>query len=290
MQSQRYYSPRRYYRRRYNGNYRSRKYNPSMNLYQRPLDYQQIGRTLQSRPNTICQPLVNGLITPKKMDEMYKILQDNYYPAIQKPIPIDVQPFFIQMERFTRINELFIQDGEYVDVNPQRFYNGVSNYLNTTNPGLFQRYNQWRFQLYYLYVFNDHVLAALTNVQFTIQWVNNLLTQQTPYALVYKTLDTGIAATTSSPTAYVSPSNNNTCSIARLSLTNSGTFTRGVSTVQTNDGDISDNGFYPIIDTAASNQDINYGVLQFVSEAPVTTNDYNYVGLGLSVLCIPIVN
>lgn len=246
MFSSRYYTPRKYYRRRYNGNFKSRKYNPSMSMYQSPLPYQQIGRTLQARPTTVNQPLINGLITPQKMDAMYKILEDNHYAAIQ-PKPVSSYSGFHSKEY--SLNDLIPYNSiGTVAINKEFIENILTSEVTFPTAPAGYVYN-W--QLTNIVFIRSGISDFTDDSRYTLQWTGPFLVSGTPPVattrnLIHKTVDTTMSLDYNSTIMCTPGPSNNQC-VTKYIAYSTGSISSANGTNNTIDSNINDNGYYPLM-------------------------------------------
>lgn len=279
------YSPRKYSYRTKHRKYHKYNikdiYSPSLYKAPRPNYYQMKGRVLQQTPAYMHEPPVDLMSWPK-MNEMYNKLVQYKFPFPSPQFP--VQPFIINDYWFGRY--LFTQENPVLT--RERFKGFMDEYMLSKFGDLFTQFPNWQYQLFYFQLSNKTADTMMENVQFHIDWSSRLIPQNSPYQVVLKTINNPMQATYTTPSVFVQPYSTTQLKVYKLTFVNSGAANQGNSNLNSADSNPTDQGFYPIIDTAAKDSDLYASQLEWVGETYPT--DFPNLRFYFDVLCQPIIN
>lgn len=273
--------------RRYKTSYRKNRskaqyYPSSARSFKYPTYYQRIGRTIQTTPGRIPRSPYTILSQPE-LERMYRTLVQYKYQFPQPPVPptpIQIQPFMIIQH--LPFSLLFTSAHEF-KFHPAMFKTVMDEYILNQYPLLWQEYQNWRYQLYYLSIQNV-TESETVGYQFQIQ-LNHGLFQTNPFGLVMKTVTAQIAGSSISPTITIQPYSATEVRAYRIALTNSGNWQQSSSNIASNDPNPSDQGLYPIMDSSATPGDLYFSDLEYVQEGGNTPVNLRII---MHVVCAPI--
>lgn len=276
MFSSRRYSPRYKSRQYYHKKNINRKFAPAAYKSNPPTYYQQKGRIIQSSPlhlYSIPRQLPNSETLKKMYNTLLKINYPNVGPNSTPQVPL--QPYLASFT-LTAAQLSDLPDGK---LNPTNFSTLVRNTTELTNlPSGWE----YKFELFTI-EFRQRIASGLVeSSQYHIDLVHPIFVAN-PYSIVLKTVSTTGSGSTNSIVCLTSliPVDANQVKVTRLAYTTSG-YSVTSPTIASNDPVINDNGWYPILSTAYSD---NQNYLQFVLNSGSFSDE---LYLMFSVLCIPI--
>ena len=257
----------------------NRKFSPALYKHDIPTYFQQKGRIIQTTPLRM-HPIPTQLPNTKTLENMYNTLLKAKYPNVG---PVEPPPPDPPLQSY--VSSFTISATQLYNLTDHRLTPNDLTQLTTTYGDLTTLPEGWDYQFdLYTITFRETIIPHETDAtQFHIDLVHPILTDPNPYQFVIKTLNTssdgGLYVTWM--TSFI-PLNSDLAKITRASFTLQGVTVQNPS-VATNDNDITDNGWYPLVSTYFDDPEHP----NYIEYVPNTTS-ISPLNMTLTVLCTPI--
>ena len=251
-------------------------FSPSLRKANYPNYYQRKGRTIQQTPLLI-QDLPTELLSRKKLDKLYRTLVRYKYPIPVPPLSYPIQ----FTETITFYFDIFKEANEYT-YHQSDFKQAMDQYMLTDHSTL-SNYT-FSYQLFSIRFFTPNSAVDFdTDVLGTLTWQSSLNNYQ-PVNILTKQYQVALSSNSRSNFVRLRPQriNSSTQTVEawyyQIRVTQGGSLSSVTSTLITLDGDIGDNGDYPLMDTS---QD-DYGILDLTYDN--TENQFSALRMSWEVL------